>query len=144
MPSFKSFLQAVATDGKKVFSFFSSASGQKTVQAVEGVADAAVGIAAPALEPEVLKVQALVNTWIGNAVVAESVASQAASGAVTNNQKAAAVISSIQPTLTLLEQQVNAAPTTDAQLTAMNNAIVTFLQNLPVPNSALATKAPAA
>ena len=139
--AFVSFLGKIGTEAKKVFGWLASPTGQKVLQGGEGVVETAAAILAPAVAPEVDAAITLANVWIAKAITVETVATAASQQAGTGMQKAAAVIASLAPYIKQYEQQAGAAPLTVDQTTAINNAIVAFLNALSAGGSAQATSA---
>lgn len=129
--AFTSFLSKIGTDAKKVFAFLASAGGQKVVATAEAGVETAVAVVAPSAAPEVDAAITLANAWMEKAITVETVAAAAGTQNGTGAQKAAAVLAAVQPYIAQYEQAAGVSALTTAQTTALNNAIVAFLNALP-------------
>ncbi len=125
-------LSTIGRDARKVFAWLGSAQGQKTVQTTEAVVETGVALADPPVAPEIDAGIALFNDWAKQALQIETVATAAGQVSGTGAQKAASVIQSMEPFVQQYASKYGAPAPTQAQLAALNNAAVAFLDNLPV------------
>lgn len=113
------FFKTLASDFKKVFSWLGSPQGQQVVATGEAVAEA--------IYPPATAIVNITNTWLQEAIKAESLAEAAAANIGRGAQKAAMVISAVTPqVLTFAAQNGLPAPTAD-RLGAANTALIAFI-----------------
>lgn len=117
--SFKSVLETIGTDVKKVFAFVSSPQAQAVLQAGEGVVETAF--------PQITGVINLANNYITEALKTEALAAGAAQQNGSGTQKLAAVATAVTPQA-LAYAEANGLPApTAAQIQAQANGIVAFI-----------------
>lgn len=122
MASFKSVLESIGADVKKVFAFVASPQAQAVLAAGEGVAETAF--------PQITGVINLANNYLTEALKTEALAAGAAQQNGTGAQKLAAVVTAVTPQA-LAYAQANGLPVpTSAQIQTQANAIVGFLNAL--------------
>jgi hypothetical protein len=120
--SFKSVLETIGADVKKVFAYVGSPQGQALITAGESVAETAF--------PEITGLVNLANTYITESLKTEALAAGAAQQNGTGTQKLAAVIAAVTPTALAYAQQNKLPTPTAAQIQAGANGIVSFLNAL--------------
>lgn len=119
MASFKSVLEAIGSDVKKVFAWVGSPAGQATLAAGEATAEA--------IYPPATGLINLANTYITEAIKTEALAAGAAAQNGTGAQKLAAVTASVTPAVLQYAQQAGLPTPTAAQIQTAANGIVAFL-----------------
>ena len=134
-------LSAIGRDARKVFVWLGSPTGQRTVQTTEALVATGVTLVDPAIAPEIDAGIGLFNAWARQALQIETVATAAAASSGTGAQKAASVIQSMEPFVQQYASKCGAPAPTQAQLAALNNAAVAFLDNLPVPTAPVSNQA---
>lgn len=133
-----SFLSAIGKIPKAVFGWLESSKGQATVTAVE---TGAIGIATAFGEgaPVTAGIN-LINTWLGEIIKTETLAAAAGAQDGSGATKAAAVLSSMVPQLTVfLQSQGYTSAQVTAQANTINTGLVTVLNALGAPGAAPAT-----
>lgn len=114
-----SFLSTIGKDFKAVFSWLGSPKGQAVIQTAGTVA---VDLGAPAA------IVNLAESWIEKVITTETIAAAAGEQTGSGVQKAAAVMTAMQPQII---QYFPAA--TAAQMATANTAIVAFLNAFETP-----------
>lgn len=129
--SFKSVLQTIGGDAKKVFAFLGSPKGQAIAQVGEGVAEA--------VDPALTGVFDLLNNWAVEIFKTESIAAAAGQQNGSGTQKAAAVASAIESQFVayLQTQGIVSAPTA-AEIKTANDYLVGFLNTIAGKGSSAA------
>ena len=115
-----SFLSNIGKAFKSVFEWLGSAKGQTVISTAEGVV--------VAIDPALAGIVTLANSWIEKVITTESLAAAAGVQAGSGVQKAAAVMSAMQPQIA---QYFPAA--TAAEISNANTAIVAFLNAFSTP-----------
>lgn len=123
MASFKSILDFIGSDVKKVFEWAGSPAGQTEIKTAEGVVEAVYPPATAAI--------ALGNVFITEAIKTQALATAAGAEAGSSAQKAAVALASATPQALAFAQQYGLPAPTAAQLQAANAAIVAFLNAFP-------------
>jgi hypothetical protein len=114
---------------EKAFAWFGSPKGQAVVAAGEAIVETA--------EPAAVPIVNLFNAWAAKAYNVEAIAVAASKATGSGADKAVLAISSITPTVLQYAQQEGMPARTAAQITAANNAVITFI------NAMTSTSAPA-
>ena len=117
--SFLSGLKVFGRDIEKAFAWFGSTNGKAVVAAGEAVVEAVAPVSAPIID--------LFNAWAQKVYNVESLAVAASQGTGSGAQKAALVISAIGPDVVSYAQAAGLSARTAAQITAMNDAVVAFI-----------------
>ena len=129
--SFKSILDTIGNDAKKVFSFLSSSKGQAIVTTVE--------TAVTDIDPTLSGIFTIVNSWMSEIFKTQALASAAAATTGSSTQKAAIALSSITPQVLSFAQANGLNTPTAADLSTINNALVTVLNTLGAGTVAAST-----
>jgi hypothetical protein len=137
MAGFKTFLETLGADAKKVFSWVGTPKGEATITAVEGAGEAVVD----AVDPALAAINPLITNWTQEIFKAEALATAAGAQTGTGTQKAADVAESITPQVVAFAQQYGLNAPTAADINTINTALVTVLNTLTV---AVTPAAPAA
>jgi hypothetical protein len=116
-----SFLSTIGKDFKSVFAWLGSAKGQAVVSTAGAVVEA--------IDPGLTGIVTLAEQWITKAIATESLAAAAGQQTGSGAQKAAAVLSAMEP---VVAEYFPAA--TQAELAAANTAIVAFLNAFGSPS----------
>jgi hypothetical protein len=119
MASFKSILESIGADVKKVFAFVASPQAQAVIAAGEGVAETAF--------PQITGVVNLANNYIVEALKTEALAAGAAQQNGSGVQKLAAVVTAVTPQALAYAQASGLPAPTSAQIQTQANSIVAFL-----------------
>jgi hypothetical protein len=124
-----SFLSAVGKDAKAFFSWFGSAKGQAIVKTGEGLVQAAANVAG--IGQPVQAGLNLVNTWMGEILQTEVIATAAAQQNGSGEQKAAAVVAAMTPQLmSFLQGQNITSEAATAKAKTISDALVLVLNTL--------------
>jgi hypothetical protein len=121
--SFKSVLETVGADIKKVFSWVGSPAGQAVIK------DA--GAVVVAVDPALSGIVTLAENYITQAFTVESLAAGAGEQNGTGVQKLAAVVAAVTPTALAYAAQAGLPTPTAADIQNQANAIVAFLNAIP-------------
>lgn len=120
-----SFLSAIGSDIKKVFTWLGSPKGQAVITAGEGLVEDVF--------PQATGVINLANSWLTEIIKEEALAAGAASQTGSGAVKAASVIATVTPSV-LAFATANKLPTpTAAQLQVASNGLVAFLNAFSAP-----------
>ena len=122
-----SFLSTFGKDFKAVFSWLGSSKGQATVAGVEGVTEAAATVAGAGAP--VGAALTLINTWGTEIIKTEALAAAAEVQNGTGEQKAAAVMTAVEPAIQFAAANGLPAPNA-ANAKIINDALVTALNAL--------------
>jgi hypothetical protein len=106
--SFKSVLDDIGNDAKKVFGWLASPTGKTVVAAVEGGAEA--------IAPQITGVVNIVNSWLAEIFKTQALATAAGATTGSSEQKAAVALSSITPQVIQFAQQYGLNTPTAADL----------------------------
>lgn len=129
--SFKSILETIGGDAKKVFAYLGSAQGQATVAGVEGAAETVAAAINPAAGVAVTGIVAIFNAALKQVLATESLAAAAGAQNGTGVQKAAAVTAAITPGILAYAMSQGLPAPTEAQIQGVVNGIVAALNALP-------------
>lgn len=119
----KSFLQKLGSDFKAVFSWLGSPKGQATVLAGEALGESIADVINPAL----VGLNPVINSWTQEIFKAESLAAAAGSQDGSGTQKAAMVLGAVVPQVDQFASANGLSAPAAADVTAFNTALVTFL-----------------
>lgn len=117
--SFKSVLETIGADVKKVFAYVGSSQAQAVITAGEGVAET--------IFPQITGIVNLANTYINEALKTEALAAGAAQQNGTGVQKLAAVTSAVTPAVLAYAKEAGLAIPTATEIQNAANSIVGFL-----------------
>jgi hypothetical protein len=120
--SFKSILDTLGSDTKKVFIFLGSSKGQAIVDAGEAVVET--------IEPQTTAFFTLANNWLAEILKTQALATAAGAASGSNDQKTAIALSSITPQVLAFAQQYGLNTPTATELATANAALVTFFNVL--------------
>ena len=125
-----SFLTKIGSDFKAVFAFLGSSKGQAVVTGVETASEAVATVAG--LGAPVQDGINLLNTWMAEIVKAQALGEAAAETGTAegNTTKAAAVLNAMVPQVATFAQTQGMSATSAANMTIINNALVTALNAL--------------
>jgi len=124
-----SFLSTIGADFKKVFAFIGNPKVQSTITTVE-VAGESV---ADALDPALAGLNPLISSWTQEVFKAEALAAAASQQTGSGALKTAAVVSVMGPQLLAFAEQNKLSAPTAADISVINNAVVTILNTLGSP-----------
>lgn len=113
----KTVLSVFGGDVKKVWSWITSPTGQKVIQAGEGVAET--------IDPGLTGIITLANNWMAEIIKTEALAAAAGSQG-SGTEKAAEVMKSVTPQAIQYAQANGLPAPTAAKLQAANDALVIF------------------
>lgn len=120
--SFKSVLDDIGNDAKKVFGWLATSKGQTIVSTVE--------TAAEAVAPQITGVVNIVNSWLAEIFKTQALATAANATTGSSTQKAAVALASITPQVLQFAQQYGLNTPTTTDLNTINTALVTVLNTL--------------
>lgn len=123
--SFKSVLDYLGSDVKKVFAWAGSPKGQAEIATGEALAEAVF--------PPATGMIAIGNVFLNEAIKTQALATAAGAQEGSSTQKAAVALNAAGPQAIAFAQQYGLPAPTAAQLQAANTAIVAFLNAFSAP-----------